>query len=320
MNKSPLVSILIPAYNAEKFVEAAIDSALAQTYQNIEVVVINDGATDGTEETVKPYLDDKRVIYFKQPNGGISKARNKGFELSHGDYITFLDADDLYAPAKIEEEAEFLNAHPEYGVVYCRVLSFYTDAPDILYHYRRPMPEGDIFRDLLRRQFINPGSLMMRRELFAAEHGFNPDFRDAEDWDLWRRLGYRGVKFGFLDRELHYNRMSKTSLSGFHNQVKMKRMNLISFTALFSGMSDEEKEKYDAKGIMRLLNLKLAVAHLLLEEKKEARQAFYDAYKGSAYVLFYPLIALGTCLIHAKAFSWVIKFFWQKKHRGLFYR
>lgn len=315
----PLVSILIPAYNAEKFIKVAIDSALAQTYKNIEVVVVNDGSTDGTAEAIKQYLKDKRFIYFEQPNGGISKARNKGFELSHGDYVTFLDADDLDAPTKVEDEANFLESHKDYGVAYCRVLSFYDHAPDKMYGYDRPMPSGDIFPQLLKHQFINPGSVMMRREVFALEKGFNPDFRDAEDWDLWRRLAYRGVKFGYVDKPLHYNRMTKKSLSGFHNQVRMKRMNLRSFQELFSRMTDEEKERYGASRIIRSLRLKLAVAHLLLKEKKEALNVFKDAFRRNLFIIFYPIIFLLVAIIPGRLISGAIKFFWQRKHKMLFY-
>lgn len=315
----PLVSILVAAYNAEKYVKEAIESALHQTYKNIEVVVVNDGSTDRTPEIVKSYLNDKRLVYFSHPNQGISKTRNKAFELSHGGYITFLDADDLYAPTKVEEEASFLELHPECGAAYCRVLSFYTDAPEMMYHYRHAMPSGDIFKELLRHQFINPGTVMMRREVFASEHGFNPDFRDAEDWDLWRRLAYRGVKFGFVDKELHYNRMHRESLSGFHNQVKMKRMNVLSFEMLFNRMTEEEKKEYGAKGIMRLLRTKLAIAHLLLGEKNEALDAFRTAFRGSILSGAYPLLAFFVGLIPGKLISATIKLFWQRKHKMLFY-
>ncbi len=319
MSISPKVSILITAYNAEKFIKEAIDSALRQAYWNIEVVVINDGSTDGTHKIVKPYLSDKRIVYFEQPNGGISRARNKAFELSHGDYITFLDADDKYAPEKVEEEVKFLETHPDYGVVYCRVLSFYDDAPEKIYGYARPMPSGDIFQQLLEHQFINPGSVMMRREIFASENGFNPDFRDAEDWDLWRRLAYKGVKFGYVNKPFHYNRMSKKSLSGFHNQVKMKKMNLRSFRELFSRMTAEEKEKYCEREIIRLLKLKLAVAHLLLGEKNEALGVFKDAFSGSWLAIFYPLVFLIVKIVPGTIISAVIKFFWSRKHKMLFY-
>lgn len=317
--KKPLVSILVAAYNGEQYVAQAIESALNQTYSNIEVIVVNDGSTDRTPEIVKSYLDDKRVIYFSQPNKGISGARNKAFELSHGGYITFLDSDDFYAPTKVEEEVNFLESHPECGAAYCRVLSFYTDVPETMYHYRRPMPSGNIFGDLLRHQFINPGVVMMRREVFVSERGFNPDFRDAEDWDLWRRLSYRGVKFGFINRELHYNRMHRESLSGFHNQVKMKRMNVLSFEMLFNRMLEEERKKYDAKAVMRLLRTKLGIAHFLLGEKKQALAVFRQAFRGSGYMVFYPAIYLVAYVVPGKFFSQSIKFFWRLKHKMLFY-
>lgn len=319
MNKQPLVSILIPGYNAGKYIKDAIDSALGQTYPSTEIVTINDGSTDNTAEAIKPYLKNKKFIYFEQPNSGISKARNKAFELSHGEYITFLDADDIDAPEKVTEEVKFLESHPDYGAVYCRVLSFYNDAPEKMYGYDRSMPSGDILRELLKHQFINPGALMLRREIFASEKGFHPDFRDAEDWDLWRRLAYKGVKFGYVDKPLHYNRMTKESLSGFRNQVKMKAMNLRSFQELFGRMTDEEKEKYGADKIIRLLKLKLAAAHLLLGEKKSALDVFKDACRGSALAVFYPFVFIAVSVFPRKALSSLIKFFWQQKHKMLFY-
>lgn len=316
--KKPAVSVLIAAYNAEKFLKVAVESALNQTYPDVEIVIINDGSTDNTAEVAKPYLKNKNFVYFEQPNSGISKARNKAFELSSGDYITFLDADDIDAPTKAEEEVNFLEKNPDYGVAYCRVLSFYDDEPEKIYEYNRPMPSGDIFRRLLRHQFINPGSVMMRREVFTSENGFSPDFRDAEDWDLWRRISYRGIKFGFIDKPLHYNRMSKKSLSGFHNQVKMKKMNLISFERLFSKMTAEEKEKYGAEKIICLLKIKLGIAHLLLGEKSEALTVLKDAFRGNIFAVVYLPAFFLIKLMPGKLISRTIKFFWQRKHKMLF--
>ncbi len=116
-NESPLVSAVIPAYNAESFLKETIESVLAQTYGNIECIVVNDGSTDGTAEVAKSFGD--RIRYFEKPNGGVSSARNLGIANARGELIAFLDADDLWHTEKIEKQVSFCLEHDELGMVYC---------------------------------------------------------------------------------------------------------------------------------------------------------------------------------------------------------
>nr|WP_305908378.1 glycosyltransferase family A protein [Methylomarinum sp. Ch1-1]MDP4521204.1 glycosyltransferase family A protein [Methylomarinum sp. Ch1-1] len=109
-----LISIIIPAYNAETYIKKALDSVLTQSYRHFEVLVINDGSTDNTETIARSY-DDTRIRLISQPNGGLSNARNTGIRSAKGDYLAFLDADDYWMPEKLALQLELLNHHPEIG-------------------------------------------------------------------------------------------------------------------------------------------------------------------------------------------------------------
>jgi glycosyltransferase involved in cell wall biosynthesis len=122
------VSVIIPAFNAAAYIRKSVESVLAQTYQNFEVIVIDDGSTDGTAEIVKSFVD-KRIKYFYQENKGLSGARNAGFGLSSGEYLIFLDSDDLLEPACLEKSVAFLDKKQEFGAVYFNYFIFYWSDP-----------------------------------------------------------------------------------------------------------------------------------------------------------------------------------------------
>ena len=126
MTKEPLVSIIIPAYNCRRWLGEAIDSALAQTHPHCEIIVIDDGSTDGTGEWVQVHYDS-RIRYHWQPNGGVARARNTGLHLAQGDYIQFLDADDILSPEKVARQVAHLESHPEWAVAYCDTYLFRED-------------------------------------------------------------------------------------------------------------------------------------------------------------------------------------------------
>src|SRR3989338_10346077 len=116
ISNTPLVSIIIPTYNNAKFISAAIDSAAKQTYPNIEIIVVDDGSTDQTKNVILPY--QHRIRYIHQSNEGLAAARNKAIEKSKGDYLQFLDADDLIHPEKIKKQIDCLMREPQFDVVY----------------------------------------------------------------------------------------------------------------------------------------------------------------------------------------------------------
>jgi len=148
------ISVVIPSYNYARFVREAIDSALAQTYPPLEVIVVDDGSTDATPEVLASYGDRIRVI--RQRNEGVARARNAGIATARGDYVAFLDADDVWHPRKLELQIARFDGDPSLGLVHCGVEMFDGDGNTI--DVFRDGKEGDIAADLLR---LEPGTIAL---------------------------------------------------------------------------------------------------------------------------------------------------------------
>lgn len=309
----PKVSIITPAYNAAVYLPEMIASALAQSYRDWELIIVDDGSTDNTAEAVAASRrGDARIIYIKKENAGIASARNLGIARSQGEYIAFLDADDVALPNRIAEQVDVLEKNTDYGIVYCRFKSFAHGRPGKLYSYKRKFYSGHILKKLLRLSFINPSTVMMRKSSFDQVGGFNSSLREGEDWDLWRKLAYKNTQFFFLDKVLVHTRLHPDSLSGFHNQVKMKKTSLMSFHQMFAQMTAMERQKYNEKKVIGRLRVKLAIAHLLFGHK----DSFRFWLKQSR--IFYWRGLWLTSLLPTRLTSPLIKTVWQWKQRRLF--
>ncbi|MBU5615236.1 glycosyltransferase family 2 protein [Geomonas azotofigens] len=210
------VSVIIAAYNAERYIAQAIDSVLAQSYPGVECIVVDDGSSDRTADIVKGY--GSRVRYLYQQNAERSAARNNGMSQAGGEFISFLDADDLLAPEKLAEQVAFLGEHPEYDVAYSRV-SYFNDEDGSSFTPQRRSPSGDIVLELLYGNFITIHSPLIRRQAAARTAGFDPARNRYEDWDFLLRLALAGAKFGFQDRLHAKVRLHPGNTIG--DQVKM---------------------------------------------------------------------------------------------------
>ena len=182
-----LISVVIPVYNGEKTVGETLKSVLAQTYENIEVVVINDGSTDGTGAIVEGIGDD-RVKLFSYPNAGLAASRNRGIERASGDYISFTDADDLWTAEKLADQLAALKQHPNAAVAYS--WTDYIDAQSqFLQAGTHISASGDVLAKLLEINFIESGSnVLLLRDVFETVGDFDVTLTAAEDWDMWLRL------------------------------------------------------------------------------------------------------------------------------------
>lgn len=214
----PLVSVVIPAYNSEKTLLQTVASVLNQTYQNIELIVINDGSTDGTLAQLET-VQDSRLKVFSYENGGLATARNRGIERASGDYLTFIDADDLWTPEKVEAQVTALQQRPEAGVAYS-----WTRAMDssgtLFYEGNHESYAGDVYAPLLRCNFITSGSnVMITRKAVAASGVFDSSLRYCEDWDYYLRLA-RTWPFVVVPRYQILYRQTEGSLST--NVAKME--------------------------------------------------------------------------------------------------
>lgn len=194
------VSVVIPTYNRGHLIAAAIDSLLAQTRPPDEIVVVDDSRTsDDTEAIVKAY-GDSVVRYCVQRESGISKARNLGILRSTGDYLLFLDSDDVLMPTALERMSEALDDNPDYGACYCGFIV--TSGPGELYE-SSPLgrPSGDVLALMCREQLCLHHSALIRRECLASCGLFDPRLRHFDDIDFWIRAS-AVTRFLFLPEHL----------------------------------------------------------------------------------------------------------------------
>ena len=179
-----LVSVVIPTFNRRDYITTALDSVLAQTYKDYEIVIIDDGSSDDTKEVLKPYQDDIR--YFYQENRGISGARNRGIRESRGDYIALLDSDDYWLPEKLKCQTDRIKEEPECGMVATRCSSI---APDGTFRKKnRPGKSGWILNDIFKANFIRTSSALITRKCFDTVGLFDESLPEGEEYDLWLRI------------------------------------------------------------------------------------------------------------------------------------
>jgi glycosyltransferase involved in cell wall biosynthesis len=267
--RGPIVSIVIPAYNVERYIRRSVESALGQSHENLEIVVVDDGSKDSTAEIVKSY-EDPRIVYVYQENRGQGAARNNGIGRSKGKYITFLDADDMYLLEKVEKQVRFLEEHPEYKIVYCNALHFYSDEPKVLLKKKCRCPSGDIFGDLLRSSVINPNTMMVHREVIERGFLFGEGVygRYSEEWELYLRMSRAGFEFGYIDEDLVIVEIRKDSNTQWDKQWVIKKNTIEMLENISSEMSNEERAKYGMGEILRQNKLKLAIAYLIAGERE----------------------------------------------------
>lgn len=184
--------MIIPTYNRRELVQRAIDSVLAQTHPVGEILIVDDGSTDGTGEALRARYGD-RIRYHWQANAGVSAARNTGMDIATGRYFALLDSDDLWRPEKTAQQVAWLDAHPEFGMVLCDVVRVDADGtPYDTFHRREVLHEdGWALRWLLLNPSLVPASVMFRREVFETCGGFDPALRTAEDIDFHLRVARR---------------------------------------------------------------------------------------------------------------------------------
>ncbi len=221
-----LISVVIPLYNKEKYIIRAIDSVLAQTYTEFEVIVVDDGSTDNSANLVKK-VDDLRVKLILQTNGGVSLARNIGVNNADGDWVAFLDADDEYEPDFLQETVNFLVKYHEAGLSFVGT-NYYLGSRDCK---ARSEKLGTGVYDYFQlfgnqRSPNNSSTTIVKKSTFFEIGGFPEGVRNFEDWITWFKLACAG-NFGYISRALglyHYvdgsvSRISKFNIDFFNNSI-----------------------------------------------------------------------------------------------------
>lgn len=187
----PRVSVIIPVYRGKAFIREAIDSVLAQTFADFELLVVDDGCPESTGDLVKAaYAHDPRVCVLHQPNGGTAAARNQALQGARGELVALLDQDDLWQPSKLETMAALFDDDPGLALAHSGAEFFREGTGEITSVVQ---PEGEQnFYDLLSWCVICCGTSVMRRQAVLDAGGFDAELGGVDDWDLWIRLAHRG--------------------------------------------------------------------------------------------------------------------------------
>jgi len=286
------VSIIVPTYNRAHLVTETIDSILAQTVKDFELIVVDNESTDNTEEVIKSYTD-RRIRYFQHQNNGlVAVNRNYGISKANGEYIAFCDDDDLWMPEKLERQVKLLDLNKELGLVYSD--SYIMDENgdlerDTLFSNSRPL-RGNVFDKLFQSNCIPTLTVMIRREVLSKVGGFDPKYIIAQDYDLWLRIAehypidfteeplakYR-IHGGSISRnwELAINEVfqlteywleKKANLErGFRGKAKQKQANLhISLMVCYFRNHQNQKAISESMNLIRLFPYSLVLVPMVI--------------------------------------------------------
>ena len=290
------ISAVIPAYNCEKYIARAVESVLKQTLPVQEIVVVDDGSTDGTADAVRSF--GEKVTLIRQANAGVSAARNTGIRAANGDWIAFLDADDEWLPEKIKRQSELLNRNPDlmwmtgnYQECLCEENRI---APHTLPQHCEQLLGGKDYYDsylhaIRRYEWGHTCCMLVRRQVFDHVGFFPIDISLAEDLDMWLRIGYRYPKVGF----------SPKPLSIYHLRVNDSLMTASRSQSLYAAFIERHFEIAETEGVLDDFLpaagaiMRRWIRGMLFEgSKDEIRrllnrfpQAFSPFYRGLIYVL-----------------------------------
>ncbi|MDF2431618.1 MAG: hypothetical protein JWP44_1249 [Mucilaginibacter sp.] len=212
-----LISVIVPAYNQDKYLPEALDSVLAQTYPNWECIIVNDGSTDQTDQIAQSYLKkDKRFKYLKKENGGLSSARNAGLKIAKGNWIQFLDSDDYIEPEKFKISIDLAVENPSVGVIVSDFKMFIEDRLKAISAFCDLKQERLNFESILfgwDAEFNIPIHCGLFKAEFFHLNPFIEKLKSNEDWIMWLGIFKKDVKALYLDYPLAYYRINPNSMT-----------------------------------------------------------------------------------------------------------
>ncbi len=302
---TPEVSVVICAYNAAPFIAETLASVCAQTYQDYEIIVVNDGSTDDTEQVLAPYFD--RILYVKQENAGPSAARNTAIRCALGRYIALLDSDDQWLPTYLETMLARMKAEPGIDVLYPNAELFGT-----------PQWDGKLFQDVCPssapvtlEKFLSRAcnvfiSAVFKREILDIVGTFDESLRGSEDFDLWLRMLQQGYRFAFLREPLARYRKRDDSLSSSSTQYFQNVLR-----ALCKALGSPVTTPAQSRLILTTINGLEAEIGLVMSKQKILARDFLGAIKNITEVIAnrpsLKLKLIAACLIlYPELVVWVV--------------
>lgn len=237
--KDPLVTVLLPVYNAELYIAEAVESILRQTFRDFELLVMNDGSKDKSSEIIRSFKDERVRLVENESNLRLIATLNKGIKLAKGKYIARMDADDVSLPDRLQKQVSFMQAHPEVGV--CGTWFESLGAPRKVVKY----PEGDAairIMMLYQTPFCHPSVIVRKEVLEKNDILFSPDFIHGEDYEMWIRLSPH-TRFANIPEVLLQYRLHENSVSASNQSVQQeKTYNVIRLAFKKAGMQISNEE------------------------------------------------------------------------------
>ena len=220
-SNQPLISVVIPVYNAEKYIAETINSILSQTHTNLEIVAVDDGSKDSSVELLKTFGEKVRVI--EQSNSGPAAARNRGVQEARGEWIAFIDSDDIWLPEKLEKQLAYTAPKYQWSYTDCVFMGGVNDGRrDSEFSVKH---EGQILKHLVERNFIGTSSILIRRDLYLDEGGFDEKLKSIEDWEFWVRIAAREavgfINEAFVKYRIHPSSSSRGTRSTLPNHIQV---------------------------------------------------------------------------------------------------
>jgi len=273
---NPTVSVIMPTYNRAHLLGRAIQSVLDQTYQHFEIIVVDDGSTDNTEEVVKSFGDERiRYIRLRENSGTSAAPRNTAIRAARGEYIALQDSDDEWLPEKLEKQLKlFENTPPKVGVVYTGFWKIKGDKKIYIPSSQQIKKEGDIHNELLKGNFVSGPVALIKKECFKRAGMFDEELPQYMDWEMWIRIS-KYYHFKYVDEPLARSYYTSGGINEPGNLIQAKALKLIL-----------EKHFEDIKKDKRLLsNHYFGIGALLCsnEEVRHGRDYLIKA------IMVYPL-------------------------------
>lgn len=241
----PMVTVLMPVYNAAEYLNEAIDSMLDQTYSDFELLIINDGSTDESTSIINSYIDNRIRVIQHSPNQGLIASLNEGISNSRGKYIVRMDADDISLPNRIERQVNFMEQHPDVGL--CG--TWFEDFGPGIHPRRIPYSNDDTvirIRHLYQTHIAHPTAIIRKRILDEHHLRFDPEYVHGEDYHFWVEMG-QFCKFSNIPEILLRKRDHPENVSNKHAEIQRNtcnRVKRLQFSRMGVGLNEDEAELY----------------------------------------------------------------------------
>jgi len=302
MEKQPLVSVIMPCYNGEKFIGEAIESVINQTCKNWELIVVDDGSTDNSKEIIRQYcIADKRIQYIQhKKNKGIPFARNTGIRASKGEYIALLDQDDKWLSNKLDLQLDkFYMSKPEIGLVFgnINIIDSYGcliyKSKNIKINFAK-INQRDLVRHLFLNCFIPSITVMFKRKCIKEVGGFDENILwGGDDYELWLRLANK-FKFAYINKVLGIRRLHRNNYSATERMIR-GQMQLIEEVVKKYHFLNKYKQKSIAQRLYQLGRYKQLIGNFA-----EAKKIYFKAFSTCVNVGWKPYIAFLFVLFKIK--------------------